>query len=205
MVNQLVNDVLRDKILSSSTGGSHPLPVLVNPEQHWNELHSADARLALLRQIPHIEKIAKDSFPSKDDDRAFNFLASTSLPNTPEPLPKARRDALVAKIDQYITDRKSEWGFHYNFLMLVSLCYLVLDWATGSNHFNSKHSETKIAAAEKLKSAVAGSQVRYNPKELEAIDEGRLGKLIAVYRAIVITDQKVNELSEASTANTMRI
>ncbi len=45
---------------------------------------------------------------------------------------------LIPILERYIEMRRNEWSFHYNFLGIVSLIYLIMDSISGTDHFHEK-------------------------------------------------------------------
>ncbi|KTC64992.1 Uncharacterised protein (plasmid) [Legionella adelaidensis] len=93
----------------------------------------------------------------------------------------AKRIELINRLTQYINDRESEWQYHYNFLWVVSIIYLVQDFLLGTDYYNSKKGETKLNAAKKLKDALNGEIVQYTNSEADALEDGRLGGIVKQY------------------------
>lgn len=89
---------------------------------------------------------------------------------------------IIEKLTNYISERENEWEFHYNFLGIISVIYLIQDFFSGSDHFNSKSREVKISAATKLKNVLESpysEEVDFTTSELSAIKDGRLGTIVA--------------------------
>lgn len=96
----------------------------------------------------------------------------------------------IDELTRYIEQRKTEWSYHRNFLGIVGLVYLIQDKLTGSDHFNSKNRDTKISAAEKLKTQLeSGQQVDLNPSEQKALSDGRLGQIAKMATEPLPADQ----------------
>lgn len=95
------------------------------------------------------------------------------------------------KLERYKAQREAEWwGFHYNFLGLMSVVYYISDSLCGTDYFNSKHREIKTSATNKL---LNGEEISaFTRYELSALREGRLGKIVAEYGGLeaVITALK---------------
>ena len=85
---------------------------------------------------------------------------------------------LREKLEEYKALRESEWwGFHYNFLGLISVVYFISDYLCGTDYFNSKHREIKKSAVTKL---LGGEDlVNFTEYEVSALSDGRLGKIVA--------------------------
>jgi hypothetical protein len=84
------------------------------------------------------------------------------------------------KLERYRELRKNEWGdFHYNFLGIMSVLYLISDYLSGTNYYNSKHRAVKISAVDKLLTSDRRlANEDFTSGELRALHEGRLGKLV---------------------------
>lgn len=85
---------------------------------------------------------------------------------------------LREKLEGYKALREGEWwGFHYNFLGVMSVVYFISDCLCGTDYFNSKHREVKKSATAKLLNGAGSAE--FTPHELSALGEGRLGKIVA--------------------------
>lgn len=85
---------------------------------------------------------------------------------------------LREKLERYKTQRETEWwGFHYNFLGVMAVAYFISDCLCKTDYFNSKHRETKKNATTKLLNAADVSE--FTSHEMNALREGRLGKIVA--------------------------
>ncbi len=87
----------------------------------------------------------------------------------------------ITRLDEYLENRKQEWGFHYNFFGLMSFIYWMNDLLCGTDYFNIKNKDTKVAAATKLRNTLNGSVPEENkltPLEKSALKEGRLGIIV---------------------------
>ncbi len=85
---------------------------------------------------------------------------------------------LSQALDNYITTRESEWGFHYNFFYIMSWIYWLEDTLLGTDFYNPKSKEIKINAALHLKEMIEGQNTVLPETEKKALREGRLGELV---------------------------
>ena len=93
-----------------------------------------------------------------------------------------KRNELIERLKAYQEQRKQEWSYHFNFLGIMSVVYFVLDALTGSDHFNSKHREVKLSATEELLNSLnTGHSAVLEKQEAAALQEGRLGGIIAEF------------------------
>lgn len=105
----------------------------------------------------------------KPADRA---LVNSSRPNS----------SIIKELAEYQNIRRNEWGFHYNFLGVISALYFIQDMLTGTDHFNSKSREIKISAASKLEQLMAPSHtgpITFTASEKKALKDGRLGAIVS--------------------------
>ncbi|MCL9683832.1 DUF1810 family protein [Legionella maioricensis] len=95
---------------------------------------------------------------------------------------------LIPSLEGYIEMRRNEWSFHYNFLGVMSLIYLIMDAISGSDHFHEKNRDVKISAATKLKQLLDPTAPQLNAPltsvERAALSEGRLGGLVAEHGSL---------------------
>lgn len=90
-----------------------------------------------------------------------------------ENLPSVRQ-----QLEEHKERRLNEWGdFHYNFLGIMAVLYLISDYVSGTDYYNSKRRAVKISAIEKLLNGVREEE-HYNIHEWRAMHEGRLGKIV---------------------------
>jgi len=93
------------------------------------------------------------------------------------------RQQAIEDLDQdlqaYIDLRKNEWGFHYNFLGLVSIIYYIHDCILGTDYYNSKSKDIKVSAATNLQRLIYDDDdMVLTTDEKHALAEGRLGALV---------------------------
>ena len=130
-----------------------------------------------------------------------SFFPPKTKPINYLPIPKTY-PLLIASLHLYIKKRKEEWSFHFNFLGIMSVLYFIQDLLTGTDHFNSKHSEIKISAATKLKQILGPSIVKevkpFTESEKAAFEDGRLGKLVEKYGGLdkLLKHEHLSELVE---------
>lgn len=90
---------------------------------------------------------------------------------------------LTQKLAQFKKDRENEWAFHYNFLGVVAVVYFILDFIYGTDYFDSKSREIKLSAATKLMDKIDPEKMEqtllFSPEEEHALNDGRLGKIVA--------------------------
>jgi uncharacterized protein (DUF1810 family) len=114
------------------------------------------------------------------------------------------RSPIIPKLEYYIQERTNEWSFHYNFLGIVALIYLIQDAVLGTNHFNSKSRDTKISSAIKLKHMLDpgfhGQIEALTIAEETALQEGRLGKLVDDHGGLqqLLTHASVQQFDEST-------
>ena len=116
------------------------------------------------------ENIFKKVAPVKKKSQAAFFKAQTKNPQN-----------IIHQLDEYIENRHQEWSFHYNFLGLMSLMYWLNDLFCGTDNFNIKSKEIKVAAANKLRNILdpdESEKTAFTPAEKSALEEGRLGMLV---------------------------
>jgi uncharacterized protein (DUF1810 family) len=97
--------------------------------------------------------------------------------NTPRP-----NSSIIKELTRYQNIRKNEWGFHYNFLGIISALYFIQDMLSGTDHFNSKSREIKISAASKLEQLMTPSHagpITFSESEKKALKDGRLGAIVS--------------------------
>ncbi|MDX2346634.1 MAG: DUF1810 family protein [Legionella sp.] len=90
-------------------------------------------------------------------------------------------EKLIKALDEYIDKRNQEWNFHYNFLGVMALIYRIKDLLYGTDHFNAKSRETKIAAANKSKDYLNSDKsepISLTDADREALSNGRLGTIM---------------------------
>ncbi|KGP63366.1 hypothetical protein EP47_10935 [Legionella norrlandica] len=101
------------------------------------------------------------------------FPPSQEKINTPHPI--------LNELTQYMSERRNEWGYHYNFLGLMAVVYFIQDLILGTDHFNSKAREIKLCAAGKLHKILdpqCHEQCRLSSSERNALLDGRLGTIV---------------------------
>lgn len=93
---------------------------------------------------------------------------------------------LKIKLEKYISTRKNEWDFHYNFLGIVYLFYWLQDRLTGTNHLDIKSKNIKLDAAEKLMLLISNTseEITFTASEEKALHEGRLGVIFRQFQSI---------------------
>jgi uncharacterized protein (DUF1810 family) len=133
-------------------------------------------------QAPTTQKV-KPTTPSKLEKPQETTQNSFFVP--PKEKPQILDyHSLVPKLNNYITTRKKEWDFHYNFLGLIAFAYFIMDAIKGTNHFNNKKRETKIKAAQQLKQLIENphqENIPFTEPEKNALADGRLGALLTNY------------------------
>ncbi len=117
------------------------------------ELEASRARIADMRAQIHSHKKSNDDKPHLPSDININALKD------------------------YNKTRKSEWGgFHFNFLMVKSFVYFLLDRLTGTDYLDSRSKEIKVKASDKLIDYIDGKKIElFTSQELNALKDGRLG------------------------------
>lgn len=112
---------------------------------------------------------------------------------------------LKTDLNHYISERKNEWRFHYNFLGIISVIYFLYDAVCGTDYLNSKSKEIKITAAQKLEQLIdpdSKETVVLSHSEKSALKEGRLGELIQKYGGL---HQLLHQAEEFQNSNNHHI
>ena len=127
---------------------------------------------------PHDESLVTP--PKTILDESSIPVPITPVEDTGRPV---RLSPLISSLEGYIDMRSNEWSFHYNFLGIVSLIYLIMDTISGTDHFHEKSRGVKISAATKLKQILDPTAPELSAPlthaEWAALQEGRLGGLVA--------------------------
>lgn len=132
---------------------------------------------------PLVKALAKENFnmirsiePTRELASSVSALHTHGLFSPPPILIDSK--VLREQLEQYKTLREGEWwGFHYNFLGIISVLYFISDCLQGTDYYYSKHRNIKISATDKL---LAGRPITaFTQPELGALREGRLGKIIS--------------------------
>ena len=118
-------------------------------------------------------------------------------------------DILWDKLDTYIEARKNEWGFHYNFIGIISTLYLIQYALTSTDSFNIKSRDVKISAATKLQNMIDGDQtIEFTQHEEQALMDGRLGVLVEAHggldKILELIDKYNNYEAAGLTLNSYR-
>lgn len=139
--------------------------------------------LLILQDLPIVENMILDKtrvptlYPYKDSpaQSALGFF------NRPQPIQKDNdidEEKVIAQLKAYISERKSEWEYHYNFLNLVGFVYYFSDALFKTDYLNTKSREIKLNAATKCIQILQGdTEVKLTPSEKLALGDARLGKI----------------------------
>ena len=167
---------------SNPTWNLQQITELLN--KHKNERKGEAAHYYRSIVSPLIEQLAQQDFsltevahpyeiekPAKNPLQQHGFFAADPAPLI---ILSARE-----QLQNYKACREGEWGvFHYNFLGLMAMLYLISDYLSGTDYYNSKRREVKVSAVDKLLNNQELTENSFTVHEWKALHEGRLGKII---------------------------